>query len=99
MARIVRFHADVASDLQDAIAWYESISFELANRFRNNVKRCLATIEQRPESFDLADDPIRIARIDALPYLVLFESSAKSIEILAVFHASTDPRKWKQRRS
>jgi plasmid stabilization system protein ParE len=99
MARIVRFHAHVASDLQDAIAWYESISFELANRFRNNVKRCLANIEQRPESFGLADDSIRIARIDAFPYLVPFESSAKAIEILAVVHATTDPRKWKRRRS
>ena len=37
MADRLRFHPLVASDLRDAIAWYDEISVELGNRFRETV--------------------------------------------------------------
>lgn len=95
MARRIRVHPQAADDLEDAIAWYEAISFELSNRFRENVKQCLKQIRERPESFGLLDASLRAARVRGFPYSILFKCSTNYVEILHVSHSSADPHRWR----
>ncbi len=75
MAEPLRFHPLVADDLSAATAWYDDISRDLGNRFRAAVDSRLDAVELRPESFGMVDPPLRAARAERFPYLIVFEHS------------------------
>ena len=101
MADRLRFHPSVASDLRDAIRWYDDIASRLGNRFRDLVDARFDDISERPEAFAFAFDDIRFTRIQRFPYIVLFRESGSGdvIHVLGVFHGASDPAKWRQRAS
>ena len=99
MADNLRFHPQVASDLSGAIAWYEERSMGLGDRFRAAVDArfddVLKTPELFPRAFDDAD--FRFVRVRRFPYLVLYRLRKDTIYVLGVFHAASDPAKWRRR--
>ena len=98
MTEPLRFHPDVADDLEGAAAWYDEISVELGSRFRAAVDSRLDAVELRPESFGMVDPPLRAARVERFPYLIVFEHSSVATEVLGVFHSASDPKKWRRRK-
>lgn len=98
MADSLRFHPLVADDLEAATGWYDGISIELGNRLRAAIDARLDTVEQRPESYGMVDAPLRAARVDRFPYLIVFEHSSAATEVLGVFHSASDPSKWRARK-
>ena len=97
MAERLRFHPLVADDLEAAANWYDDISPELGNRFRSSVDARFDVVELRPESFAMVDPPLHAARVNRFPSLIVFEYSPTATEILGVFHAASDPNKWRGR--
>jgi len=97
MADLLRFHVLVRSDLRAAINWYDSISVRLGNQFRAFVNARFDEIEEQPDRFAVAFDDVRITRIKRVPYLILFRKRQGFIQVLGVFHAASDPQKWRQR--
>lgn len=97
MAERLRFHPLVPEDLRQAINWFDDISSELGNRFREMVDSGFDDIEASPAVFGQAFDDIRFARVHRFPYLILFREVGQSILILGVFHTASDPEKWRQR--
>ena len=87
----------VANDLSDAIGWYDEISGDLSNRFRRRIDTQLDEITQRPESFPVAFGDVRFARIPRFPYLVIFREIGSIVRVLGLFHAASDPVKWRHR--
>ena len=98
MSNSLRFHPLVADDLEAASNWYDDISPELGNRFRASVDSRLDVVELRPESFAMVDPPLRAARVNRFPYIVVFEYSQTATEVVGVFHAAADPNKWRKRK-
>lgn len=98
MAEPLRFHPLVADDLTAATAWYDEISVELGNRFRQAVDLRLDALELRPGSFGCVDDTLRAARVGRFPYLIIFEHSTIATEVLGIFHSASDPNKWRGRK-
>jgi plasmid stabilization system protein ParE len=99
MAKPLRFHPRIASDLRGAIQWYDDISGELAARFRAAAHSCFDQISDQPGRFPLAFEEVRFARLERFPYLVLFRDRLSSVELIGVFHAASDPEKWRRRAS
>ena len=99
MAEKLRFHPQVATDLSDAIAWYEERSFGLGNRFRATVDARFDDILKAPELFPRAFDDVdfRFARLPRFPYLVLYRIERDTVFVLGVFHSASDPAKWRRR--
>jgi hypothetical protein len=98
MADSLRFHPLVADDLSAATTWYDDISVDLGNRFRQSINARFDSVGFRPESFGLVHDKLRAARVDGFPYLVIFEHNNNVATIIGVFHAASDPDKWRGRK-
>ncbi len=98
MAKPLRFHPLVADDLVSAGDWYDEISTELGNRFRDWVDASFDAVESRSEAYGMVDPPLRAARVNRFPYLILFEITITTIEVLGVFHTASDPDKWRKRK-
>lgn len=96
MAYRLIFNPAIPDDLEAALNHYEAISPTLANRFRSSVNEIFDEIASRPESFPMETAPIRFARVDRFPYLILFTIRPKFISLLAIVHGSSDPQKWRK---
>mgnify|MGYP006928159591 CR=1 FL=1 len=46
----------------------------------------------------MVDSPLRAARVNRFPYLIVFEHTQTATEVLGVFHAASDPNKWRTRK-
>ena len=97
MNKSVRFHPKVPTDLAEAIAWYEDVSADVANRFRSAVRSAFATIQSHPETYGIVFDDVRIARVSRFPYLVQFRIHSEIPYVLGVFHSASNPEKWQKR--
>ncbi|WP_425395682.1 type II toxin-antitoxin system RelE/ParE family toxin [Aeoliella sp.] len=96
----LRLHPLVADDLQAATVWYDNISVELGNRFRNAINAVLDDIVRRPSLYGTAMDRYRFARVRRFPYVVLFEEHTDGwIHVYGVLHGSSDPQKWLSRKA
>lgn len=98
MDKTLRFHPMVAADLTDATGWYDAISSELGNRFRESVNARLDVIASRAESFGLVDEHLRVTRLHGFPYFVVFEMLEQHVEVIGLFHSASDPEKWRGRK-
>lgn len=96
MAKKLRFHARVARDVADAIAWYEQRSPGLGDRFRAAVDDRFDAIQENPERFGVAFDDFRFARVFRFPYVVLFRVRTEAVHVVGVFHGASDPKKWRR---
>ena len=97
MPNVSRFHPEFSLDLAASTRYYDKISVRLGNRFRDSVKRTLAWIRQRPESFGFVARPLRAAMVPSFPYVVLFRIDEETVFFAGLFHAATNPRRWSDR--
>ena len=52
----------------------------------------------RPELFGMVDPPLRAARVNRFPFLIVFEHTETATEVVGVFHTASDPNKWRKRK-
>jgi hypothetical protein len=97
MVERLRFHRHVASDLGNAVDWYDHISPQLGNRFRETVDAAFDDIEAHAQRFPIVFDDVRFARVRRFPYLILFREVRQSAFVLGVFHGASNPERWRQR--
>lgn len=99
MARIRRFHPLAAADISKAIAYYDDVSIDLGNRFRDSIRQRFESITKFPESYGKIRDSLRAAMISRFPYVILFEQVDEAVVILGVFHAASDCDGWFERKT
>ena len=66
-----RLHKLFPADIAQATQYYDDISVDLGNRFRDGVRFMLAEISDRPESFGFVRKPLRVAMINGFPLLIV----------------------------
>lgn len=93
-----RFHPLVVQDIQKAHDWYEEQAIGLGERFYVDVDARFDDIQQQPDRFGRAFEGMdfRFAKLQKFPYLILFRTRKKMIEIVGVFHTASNPDKWRR---
>lgn len=100
MVRVRRFHPLAADDIANATSYYDDVSVDLGNRFRDSIRLRFESITEFPESYGQIRDEVRAAMISRFPYVILFEkiAEAETVVILGVFHAASDCEGWFERK-
>ena len=93
----VRFHPDIPNDLAAAIKWYDDISPDVGNRFRDAVSDAFLKVSQQPLLYGYLFDDVRGLRVEAFPYLVQYCLKSDVPFVLGVFHTASNPDRWKNR--
>jgi plasmid stabilization system protein ParE len=94
MAEARRFHPLVAEDLGQPVRYYDDVSVELGNRFRDSARDRFRSISEFPESYGRIHGQTRAAMTSRFPYVILFELRGDTVLILDVFHAASDQTGW-----
>jgi plasmid stabilization system protein ParE len=89
--------SDARDDLALARGWYEEHRVGLGDEFVHAVEACLSGIAEDPLLYPTVHKRVRRAVLRRFPFLILYTVEGDRILVVAVFHASRDPRTWRQR--
>ena len=89
-----RYHPTFVNDLSTAVDYYDTISTDLGNRFRDAVREKLGLISQSPELYAQIHENLRAVRLNRFPYVVIYRNHQELVAMLGIKHASSDPTTW-----
>ena len=91
------FHPAVRDEIDDAHDWYERCRVGLGTAFLDEVERVLVGIIANPARYGFAKDDVREGLLTRFPYAVYYRVLVNRIRVLAVYHTSRNPAKWRSR--
>ncbi len=97
MASDKRFHRLFPDDVSTATSYYDKISVNLGNRFRDRVRDKLRSVSERPQSYAYIRRPLRGAMVEGFPYLLIFQLIDSEVYFAGLYHASSNPDRWLDR--
>lgn len=97
--RPIQFHLAAQTELDQAIASYESRESGLGEQFLAEVRRILAIVSDYPKSGTPIWNTRRRFLLDRFPYGIVYSVlKDDSIRVLAVMHLRRRPDYWHPRR-
>jgi plasmid stabilization system protein ParE len=93
----IEVRRDAEKDVQAASDWYDEQRPQLGTEFVNAFAAVCKVITERPHSFPTVFKNARRARVDRFPYSAIFRLEGKKVLVVAVTHASRDPKIWQRR--
>jgi plasmid stabilization system protein ParE len=97
MAADVVLAPEAHLDIAEAYVRYESRRPGLGEEFLSSLDASMESLRRLPEMCQVVHGVYRRALIRRFPYAVFYEYAAARITVYAVFHASRDPQKWRER--
>jgi plasmid stabilization system protein ParE len=95
----VDVHDDAVAEADAATAWYrDEAGDDIASRFVGDIAAALRVIADAPLRSPPGADGTRARRLDAFPYLVVYECLSDRVRVLALAHTSRPPDYWSSRR-
>lgn len=97
MRRAVVFRREARAEFFEAIAWYEGREPGLGRRFAKAVGQSLRHILDNPELNRRISGDVRRAVLRTFPYSIHYLTEPERLVVLAVFHASRNPKRLQSR--
>jgi toxin ParE1/3/4 len=85
------------SDLVEAIDWYEQQSAGLGAQLLEEVAALRERLATNPFQVPVLYRDARRASLRRFPYILIFRVRDEEVRLLAVFHTSRNPRRWRSR--
>jgi plasmid stabilization system protein ParE len=93
----VFFMPAARSEIREASEWYADREPDLGTRFTAEIGRTVERIATAPLPFPVVLRDVRRARCRHVPDALFFRIADGSVYVIACFHSSRDPRRWRQR--
>jgi toxin ParE1/3/4 len=97
MTLAVGFRPEAQADLLETRDWYERQQQGLGEAFADSVDQIVDRIEAMPQMYAVVFRDVRRGKLRRFPYLIYYRVLSDRIEVIAVLHASRDPRLWQER--
>jgi plasmid stabilization system protein ParE len=97
MNRVITIRPEAEADLLEAFHWYEQRRFGLGQSLLLSVEAALTSIQEHPLLFPAVHRNVRRALIRRFPFGVYYLVEGENVVVLAIFHASRDPKGWQTR--
>ena len=98
MSRPAEFNRLAERELDEAAQYYELESLGLGTRFLDEIRTCIDSIIDHPESGRILLGVVRRRLVRSFPYGVLYSVKPQSIRILAIMHLKRRPMYWVDRK-
>ncbi len=95
----VFFTPDAKLDVRSGRDQLSESSWELGERFFEDVKVTTMKISRNPEHYAFVYKEVRQCRLEIFPHVVSYRIVDSTIQILAIIHGHRDPEIWKGRSS
>jgi plasmid stabilization system protein ParE len=85
------------ADIADAVEWYAGRSAALGDQFIVATRAIIARLADNPLQFPNVHKEVRRALLRRFPYAVFYRIRYRDIQVVACFHTSRNPRRWRER--
>lgn len=89
---------EARDDIDRTYAWYEAQAPGRGDAFLTEVADMVARLRVNPALYGLLDGRTRAAPLPNSKYIVYYRIEPNRVRVVAVQHATADPRKWRRRR-
>ncbi len=93
----LRIRAAAEADIQDAYNYYETCQKGLGQDFILCIESALEKIVKNPDHYPVVHRRIYRILVERFPFGIFFIVKENTLIVLAVLHASRNPRCWKTR--
>ncbi len=93
----LRIRAAAEADIQDAYNYYETCQKGLGQDFILCIESALEKITKNPDHYPVVHRRIHRILVKRFPFGIFFILKENTLIVLAVLHASRNPRRWKAR--
>jgi len=97
MTLAVVFRPEAQADLLETRDWYERQQQGLAEAFADSVDEAVDRIEAMPQMYAVVFRDVHRGRLRRFPYLIYYRVLTDRIEVIALLHASRNPKLWQER--
>jgi plasmid stabilization system protein ParE len=94
MKRLVSFHRDAETELNDAADYYSLRGAGIGRRFIAGVEGAVSEVVEFPEASAPVYERVRRKVLSGYPYTVIYSVTGSSIRVLAVAHDKRRPFYW-----
>jgi len=95
--KLVTFHEDANSEMNDAAQYYEKRALGLGSSFLDAVEDSVDKILEDPNAYQLVADEIHHKIVARFPYSLFYVIERDRIRIVAVAHQKRRPGYWHDR--
>jgi plasmid stabilization system protein ParE len=88
---------DAVNDILEAAKWYDNNLKGLGESFLGSVDSAIYSVQQNPEAYPKVYKELRRILLKKFPFGIFYLIEENNIVIVAVFHASRNPKQWKGR--
>jgi plasmid stabilization system protein ParE len=96
-AKPVLFHPQAAAEYEAAFDWYFERSALAASKFVSELNTAVEMIADGPQRWPSHIHGTRKFNLRRFPFIVVYQETSSSIQILAVAHGRRRPGYWKER--
>lgn len=90
----VRFLKPAQTEVDDAVAWYETQSYGLGTQFLDDFDRAVRRVVAYPfANLEIGDD-LRRCLLSRFPYGIIYGIDSETIIVVALAHLHREPRYW-----
>jgi toxin ParE1/3/4 len=82
---------EAINDLDQAIAYYDSLSEGLGSMFADIIDRYFTRIQHLPSSSAIVYDQVRVKAVDTFPFAIHYTLTNAQIIILRIFNTHQKP--------
>lgn len=91
------FHPHAEKELDEIESYYDDVSEELGNRFREEIKTTISRILKFPNGWSPISKVNRRCQLNDFPYGIIYRLESNAIFVLAVSHLRRKPDYWMYR--
>jgi plasmid stabilization system protein ParE len=84
-------------ELREAADWYSTHLQSVSDRFIAEIEVATERIGDNPLQFPVVFKDVRRARLRRFPYGLYFRIHDDAVYVIACFHSSRSPRRWRER--
>lgn len=84
-------------DILEAAKWYDNNLKGLGKSFIDSIDSAIDSIQQNPEAHPKVHKELRRILIKKFPFCIFYLYENSQIIVIAVLHASRNPKTWRMR--
>lgn len=93
----IRIRPAAEADIDEACAWYAERNSSLGDAFMQCLDEAFSQLRRNPHAWQVVYKDARRALVKKFPYSIIFRIRGERVMVLAVAHASRDPKRWQTR--
>jgi plasmid stabilization system protein ParE len=97
MTRRIVFRPQAATELAEAVDWYEAHGQGLGAEFLRSLDAVVAHLQRHPTLYPIVFGNARRAVLRRFPYSVIYIVRDDELLIAACIHSRRDPSRWQER--